>query len=929
MYIRVIILLQIALCFCIFSQAQQRLWYKQPAQQWEEALPIGNGYLGAMIYGAVQNEEIQFNEATLWTGEPREYNKQGAYRYLDSIRTLLDQGQQRKAEVLAQEEFMGLKSETEDPKAWLSQVSAERENPQGAASYSFDDTAWKSIQVPAYEGWEAVGLEGIDGAVWFRSSFTLTEQDLSDDWVLDLNKVREQDYTFLNGRLLGHTEGDQEKRVYRIPKEQLRVGKNVLAIQVINLSGKGGISGYKDTRQAIGVRGKKGKFISIVGQWKYWVQNSKAPKVGDYQASYQPFGSLKLRFPSANATNYSRSLDLEKGLATVSYMQNNVSFTRTYLASSPDNVLALHLAADRRGQISFSLTMDAKHQGYRVWKIDDHSLGMHVKVKDGVLEGTSFVSIKLQGGSIQEQDGWLVVDKADEASIYLTAATNFQNYKALNSSYAAQAEKDHARVQKKSFKKIRASHQQDYESLYKRFSIHLGGNAADALPTDERLKRFVETDDPALVALYIQYGRYLQIASSRKGTQPANLQGVWNHLLEPSWGSKYTTNINLEMNYWPTEMLNLSELHQPLFEMIQDLSVAGAETAKAYYGARGWVLHHNTDIWRGTAPINNANHGIWPTGGAWLVRHLWEHYLYNQDPKFIADYYDIIKGATLFFKDVLVKDPKTGWLVSSPSNSPENGGLVKGPTMDHQIVRSLFSIFVQSSQLVGKDNMLRDSIQQMLPQIAPNQIGQYGQLQEWMEDIDDPTNKHRHVSHLWGLHPGNEINAETSPDMLHAAKKSLLMRGDDGTGWSLAWKINFWARLKDAEHTYGMVKMLMRPAGKAGGSYPNLFDAHPPFQIDGNFGGAAGIGEMLLQSHSSYIDILPALPASLPEGDVRGFKARGNFEIALQWQNGKLKMLQLKSKAGKPLKLRYDGKTVELKTKKNKVYSFDAELNLL
>ncbi|TDS10318.1 glycoside hydrolase family 95 protein [Sphingobacterium paludis] len=928
MHIRVIIFLEIALCFGIPSIAQQRLWYKQPAQQWEEALPIGNGYLGAMIYGDVHEEEVQFNAATLWTGEPREYNKKGAYRYLDSIRALLDRGQQRKAEALAQAEFMGLKSASDDPEAWLSKVTAERENPNGAASYSFDDEGWKTIHVPAYEGWEDVGLEGIDGAVWFRTSVVLTQQDLREDWVLDLNKVREEDYTFLNGQVLGHTAGDQAKRVYRIPKEQLRVGKNVLAIQVINLSGKGGISGYKDTSQAIGLRSKQGKFISVVGQWKYWIQDSNAPSVGAYQASYQPFGSLRLRFPGADATHYSRSLDLEKGIATVAYTQNNVSFTRTYLVSAPDQVLALHLTADKQEQISFSLTMDAKHQGCRVWKVDDHTLGMQVKVKDGALQGTSSVSIKLQGGSIREQDGWLVVDKANEASIYLSAATNFENYTTLDSSYAAQAAQQHKRVQKKSFKKILECHQQDYESLFRRFSINLGGNAADALPTDERLRQFVEKDDPALVALYIQYGRYLQIASSRKGTQPANLQGIWNHLLEPSWGSKYTTNINLEMNYWPTEMLNLSELHQPLFEMIQDLSVAGANTAREYYGARGWVLHHNTDIWRGTAPINNSNHGIWPTGGAWLVRHLWEHYLYNQNPKFISSYYDIIKGATLFFKDVLVNDPKTGLLVSSPSNSPENGGLVKGPTMDHQIVRSLFSIFIQSAQLVGKDHALRDSIEQMLPQIAPNQIGRYGQLQEWMEDIDDPTNKHRHVSHLWGLHPGNEIHAET-PDMFEAAKKSLLMRGDDGTGWSLAWKINFWARLNDAEHTYSMVKMLLRPAGKAGGSYPNLFDAHPPFQIDGNFGGAAGIGEMLLQSHGSYIDILPALPAALPEGDVRGFKARGNFEIAWQWQDRALKTIQVKSKAGKLLKLRYQGKTVELKTKKNKVYSFDAELNLL
>ncbi|RZF59911.1 glycoside hydrolase family 95 protein [Sphingobacterium corticibacterium] len=913
----------------ITVQGQNRLWYNTPAREWEEALPIGNGRMGAMIFGGDTVEEVQFNEETLWTGQPRNYNKKGAYQYLDTIRLLLEQGKQREAEELAMNEFMGVKSQTEDNGPWLERVGEERKKKNGAYTYDFDDTDWVSIPVPSYEGWEEVGLEGLDGAVWFRTAFELTVDDLHRDWELDLNRVRQYDYTYVNGHLIGHEQGDGTKRLYTIPKEILRKGKNVIAVQVINLAGKGGISGYKDTSNPIGLRDTAGKFIPIVGEWKYWIQDSDAPKVGTFQASYQPFGSLKFRFRDGESQQYERSLDLETGLAEVTYKRGDVRFSRTYFASYPDNMIGIRLTADKPEQVSFALAMETKHEKHRVWKVDEQTLAMTVHVKGGALEGTSFLTVKLDGGTIEEKDGQMHVQGANTADVYLTGATNYGDYKTLDPDYLTSAQAHHQKIKKKSFSKLLKAHEKDYHKLFSRFSIDLGGEAQRTIPTDERLRRFESAEDPDLIALYVQFGRYLQIASAREGTHPANLQGLWNPWLEPSWGSKYTTNINLEMNYWATEMLNLSELHNSLFQMIRELSEAGEETARQYYNARGWVLHHNTDVWRGTAPINNSNHGIWPTGGAWLVTHLWDHYLFNQDPKIIAAYYDIIKGATLFFKDVLVKDEKTGWLVSTPSNSPENGGVVKGPTMDHQIIRALFGVFTESAKLMGRDAALRDSIQTMLPQIAPNQIGRYGQLQEWMEDIDDPDNKHRHVSHLWGLHPGHEINTDDTPELVEAAKQSLRMRGDDGTGWSLAWKINFWARLKDAQHTYTMIKMLLRPASKAGGSYPNLFDAHPPFQIDGNFGGAAGIGEMLLQSHTAFVDILPALPEELSQGKVSGLKARGNFEIDLAWDNHKLTQVSVRSHAGKPLKLRYNGKVVEIPTKKNKTYTFDTALNLV
>jgi alpha-L-fucosidase 2 len=442
-------------------------------------------------------------------------------------------------------------------------------------------------------------------------------------------------------------------------------------------------------------------------------------------------------------------------------------------------------------------------------------------------------------------------------------------------------------------------------------------------------------EDPGLIALYVQYGRYLMMSSSRPGTQPANLQGIWNQDLEPAWGSKYTCNINLEMNYWMSTISNLADCQEPLFKLIEEVAESGKITAREHYNARGWVLHHNTDLWRGTAPINHANHGIWVGGSGWLCRHLWEHYLFSQDVAFLrSKAYPLMKGAAQFYLDYLVEDPNTKWLISSPSNSPETGGLVQGPTMDHQIIRALFRACIESSKILENDEAFAEELTKTLLKIVPNQIGKHGQLQEWLADIDDPDNHHRHVSHLWGVHPGSEINYDDDPELMQAAKQSLLFRGDEGTGWSLAWKINFWARFLDGDHAYELIKLLFRPAEdkgtnyRRGGSYMNLFDAHPPFQIDGNFGAPSGIIELLVQSHLNRIDILPALPSALPNGHISGVKARGGFTLDFAWEKGQLTTIKITSEAGNPCLIKYGDKQISFKTEKAETYRLNIKLEI-
>jgi alpha-L-fucosidase 2 len=462
--------------------------------------------------------------------------------------------------------------------------------------------------------------------------------------------------------------------------------------------------------------------------------------------------------------------------------------------------------------------------------------------------------------------------------------------------------------------------------LFERVKLDLGASAAQKLPTKERISRFAEGNDPQLAALYFQFGRYLLISSSRPGCQPANLQGIWNDNLNPPWGSKYTININTEMNYWPAEVCNLAECVEPLIGMVQDLAITGARTAEEMYGAHGWMVHHNTDLWRASAPIDGPAWGMWPSGGAWLCLHLWEHYAYSGDREYLAKVYPLLKGAAQFFIETLVEEPTHHWLVTNPSLSPENqhpfgAAVCAGPTMDMQILRDLFANTIKAAEVLGLDAELRDQLASARAKLAPNQIGKAGQLQEWLEDWDLQASDihHRHVSHLYGLFPGHDITLRSTPELAAAVKKSLELRGDKATGWATAWRLCLWTHLADGNHAYEILKFLLSPER----TYPNMFDAHPPFQIDGNFGGTAGIAEMLLQSNEGELEFLPALPGAWPTGSVRGLRARGGFEVDEQWKDGKLTKATVTSGAGGSARLRYGATVRTIQLKPGQVFRWD------
>ena len=669
--------------------------------------------------------------------------------------------------------------------------------------------------------------------------------------------------------------------------------------------------------------------------------------------SYEVLGDLRLKcFYSGTtaATNYRRELDLTTAIGTTEFSRDGVKFTRELFVSAPDQAVVLRLTADKPGQITFDARLDRPERFKTEATAPDELLMTGAMTNGAGGDGVKYAArlrVLNQGGTISAADGGISVKGADEVLLLVTAATDYERFAKISGrDVAAAAAKDLNRTAAKSFARLRAAHLADYQGFFNRMKLELNtpDSSISCRPTPDRIAAQNLAADPSLAVLYFNFGRYLLISSSRPGGMPANLQGLWADTVSPPWSADYHLNINLEMIYWPADVCNLGELNEPLIAYIESLQASGAKTAKAYYNAHGWVTHVLANAWDFTSPGESASWGATASDTAWLCHNLWEHWRFTNDTNYLKQIYPVMHGAAEFFCDMLIEYPTNHWLVTAPANSPENAFIMAdgkpahiclGPTMDNQLLRFLFGACIKASDVLGVDPDFAAELKAKRDRLPPTQIGSDGRVMEWLQEYKEEDPHHRHTSHLWGLYPGDQISPTATPALAEAARKTLIARGDESTGWATAFRMGMWARLQDGDHAFKLLQNLIKPAAGTsangtrwtGGCYPNLFDAHPPFQIDGNFGGTAAIAELLVQSQGGEIRLLPALPSAWPAGSVSGLRARGGYEVGVGWKNGRLVSATIKNICGDGrCRVVYGNRTLELHLKAGETKTLNAEV---